>query len=695
MGIKESFPIIRGKAVKFNLPEEEKYFERSRKLTKIFCFKNEFSDYNLIKSLEVKNFVGGKTQPKKEEMRDMTWIEYIKIHLHNLYYKYQAPWIPQFLNFLNNKNINISEKKYCSNAFYYEYQLLTLSQSIIPEIEKISKVSDNIHKFIEQEGESEPEYHTPGAKFDKEYLEIDVVDNFGGSYLKFDQGEIPIQYRENRKKVKYYVNKIKEDLYNNEDHPLHLAIKFFNEEFGKYITQKIKGNEENLNKKIFDQKQYELDLKNFQEEIDYCLKEVITKMYSALKLFYSTTIDLAFLEEEKDDLFNLVISTFFRIGNLYENIAELYNKCFQNEFTIFQERLLALKNVNPKQLGLETKFCLNEDSFNLKLKLKEKYENGQQEEEIEDQKEVKKDNLEIINEDDKERIPSTIKIETILKEKKEEEENNIKNEKTYGILNNLNIIKNKYNKTENDLNKINLKNYYANNPIRSKTRSIELPEDENNVLEDLSNIDSSKYDYFNNYDPNEAIRNTVDNFNQKKYFFPDIKETLINNVENSTYINNKKSSNTPYFSAINLLKSINKYKTPFEKIILLASISDQIMESATNYWKGMEKYIKKDFLYIDADEILKIFLYIIIQTQMPEILIECKIIENFTSELTKTFNVSYNYTLLEASIDYINGKNNINELNEKGNILEDASSQIMTRTSQRLSRFSNAVLKNE
>jgi hypothetical protein len=114
------------------------------------------------------------------------------------------------------------------------------------------------------------------------------------------------------------------------------------------------------------------------------------------------------------------------------------------------------------------------------------------------------------------------------------------------------------------------------------------------------------------------------------------------------------------------------------------------MESATNFWKGMEKYIKKDFLYIDADEILKIFLFIIIQTQMPEVLIECKIIDNFTSELTKTFNLSYNYTLLEASIDYINGMN-INELNMNGDLLEDASKQIMTRTSQRLSRFSNAV----
>ena len=65
MGIKESFPIIRGKTVEFNLPKEENYFERSRKLAKIYNIKNEISDYNLIKSLELKNFVGGKYYQKK------------------------------------------------------------------------------------------------------------------------------------------------------------------------------------------------------------------------------------------------------------------------------------------------------------------------------------------------------------------------------------------------------------------------------------------------------------------------------------------------------------------------------------------------------------------------------------------------------------------------------------------------------
>ena len=55
MGIKESFPLIRGKSIKLNIPEE-KYFERSRKIIKLNSAQNAFSDYNLIKSLEEKKF---------------------------------------------------------------------------------------------------------------------------------------------------------------------------------------------------------------------------------------------------------------------------------------------------------------------------------------------------------------------------------------------------------------------------------------------------------------------------------------------------------------------------------------------------------------------------------------------------------------------------------------------------------------
>ena len=47
-------------------------------------------------------------------------------------------------------------------------------------------------------------------------------------------------------------------------------------------------------------------------------------------------------------------------------------------------------------------------------------------------------------------------------------------------------------------------------------------------------------------------------------------------------------------------------KAPFEKIIIITSIND------------MEKYIKNNFLFIKADEIMTIFLLIMIKSQMFE-----------------------------------------------------------------------------
>ena len=168
---------------------------------------------------------------------------------------------------------------------------------------------------------------------------------------------------------------------------------------------------------------------------------------------------------------------------------------------------------------------------------------------------------------------------------------------------------------------------------------------------------------------------------------------LNNNKKKNQYLNNNLP--LPYLSAINLMKSIKKYKTPFEKIILIAAISDQIMENATNFWKDMEPYIEKDYLFIEADEIMTIFLYIIIQSQMPEILLYCKIINNFTTQFTKAFNIAYNYTLLEASLDYIIGIKDIKELFQKEKGFLDVSRSILDISNQRISRISLGMARDK
>ena len=107
----------------------------------------------------------------------------------------------------------------------------------------------------------------------------------------------------------------------------------------------------------------------------------------------------------------------------------------------------------------------------------------------------------------------------------------------------------------------------------------------------------------------------------------------------------------------------------------------------TKLWK-VQHHFEKDFLFIEADEIMTIFLYIIIQSQMPELLLYCKIIKNFTTPFTKAFNISYNYTLLEASLDYIIELEDIKEITQKENGFLNVSRTILDISTKRISRYS-------
>ena len=100
----------------------------------------------------------------------------------------------------------------------------------------------------------------------------------------------------------------------------------------------------------------------------------------------------------------------------------------------------------------------------------------------------------------------------------------------------------------------------------------------------------------------------------------------------------------------------------------------------------MEKYVKNSFLFIEADEIMTIFLFIMIKSQMPEIIIFSKMITNFTTPNTRSFNLSYNFTLLEASLEYISSLKDLKPLLKDGDKqLKDARKSLAGITNQRLS----------
>ena len=190
------------------------------------------------------------------------------------------------------------------------------------------------------------------------------------------------------------------------------------------------------------------------------------------------------------------------------------------------------------------------------------------------------------------------------------------------------------------------------------------------------------------------VRNTIDSFNLKKFLYPKLHKKLRDTITEKNYsiieVKSQGKLPIPYLSAIKLLSSIKKYKAPFEKIVIIAALSDQITEAASTFWADMEKYIKKDFLCIEGDELMAIFLFIIIKCQMPELIIFSKMIFNYTTPNTRSFNLSYNFSMIQASMQYIESLKNVKELLKDEKQLKEARNSLFAIEEQRLSKLSNA-----
>ena len=166
---------------------------------------------------------------------------------------------------------------------------------------------------------------------------------------------------------------------------------------------------------------------------------------------------------------------------------------------------------------------------------------------------------------------------------------------------------------------------------------------------------------------NDSLKNSISSLN------------IENEIQTNTKIAKTKNLNG-YKSAIQLLKSLKHNKSPFNKIMIIALISKEITKCVDNYWEGMDNYISNSLLNINADQLIPIFIYIIINSQMPELLIHNKIINEFTTKTTKQSTIGYYLITLEAAIEYIQKDiftekklyNQNNELvNKNKNIFDD------------------------
>ena len=131
-----------------------------------------------------------------------------------------------------------------------------------------------------------------------------------------------------------------------------------------------------------------------------------------------------------------------------------------------------------------------------------------------------------------------------------------------------------------------------------------------------------------------------------------------------------------YNTVVTMLHGLKHARTPFDKMMIIASMSTEINQCVDTYWNNMDNCLPNYFLSINADEFLSLFIFVVIKAQFPELIIHEKIIQYFTTKTTKSSTIGYYNVTLNAAIEYIQNEavknldnNNDNRLRNSAHLI--------------------------
>ena len=629
-------------------------------------------------------FANEQSQLVYEPEEFVNWLDYLYSYLEGEKEKHRY-WAGQMLDKLD-KEYFLSENKYLSQFFFEEYGILSIPDCINKKKKRERKINVNTSM-------------------------LNVTQNLGGSFGEsFNQFESEddagFKYKELRNKIKRYIMNFKEHIL-NKDHPINIVAQIFESVWVDFANNKLDLMEKNYPETNDENRK---DIEKDVAELTYQFQKFVIKLQICLKLFYSRTINYAFFNEEKDELINLTTTLIFRTGKIYEVMFKLYQFSLRNEIADMTRKYIKLKRITPEDLGVAKQFCLNKETLDLQeqILLKHIKENNEKEKN-EDHKNTEnkskiekgvieidlKENMEIsallqVIRDKKNRCPrpgervmEDMKVNLDFDDDNSESQNTMaifanKNDSVY-VESNNNYIGSILPKLEgNDIlapsANVSVDNATLHNkglPFNINDSGDDLLGTNNNIIN--TNSKNKQNDGNNNFlfgkkegqenqqEENDNIFIIRDSNVAGKNVMPFVPEKILGRV---SFMRKNKDDylSYPYETAIQLLKQIRKYKTPFEKMMIIASISNEITDCINDFWTEMENFIKKDFLGIEAEQIMTIFIYIIIQSGITDIFVHCKMIKYFTTCTTKSSMIGYYYSTIEASITYIKTLKNVDEL---------------------------------
>ena len=599
----------------------------------------------------------------------INWIDYLYLYLENEKNKNRY-WAGQMMDLLDNEYF-VTENKYQSQFFYEEYGILSEPDCIKEKPKKDKKI--NVNSSM-----------------------LNVTQNLGGSFgesfKEENQDEAGLKYKEFRNQVKKYIYIFKEHIL-NKDHPINKVCQIFEIVWVNFVDNKISI----MNNSFRDySEEYIKNINKEVAEITYQFQKFVIKLQICIKLFYSRTISYSCFNEEKDELINLTTTLIFRTGKIYETMFKLYKLSLEPIVNDMTTKYKRLAKILPEELGIAKQFCLNKETLDLQEQILQKHLKEISSTPIDLKKNNKDLNLEkgAVEIDLREKKMENRKITTlmaVIQDKKkripkfgERETQNIRVNLDFRDNEDI-ILENKDYKNDSldlgsgtvlgsilpagsDMGSFNTKsvNVSVDNIIVNHNKNkftINDYDDDDELLQNKKKIekDENNYDDYRPSDLNKSYFIVRDSNYVNKNVLSFVPEKIFNRVS-FIRTGNDDFLSYPYETAIELLKQINKYKTPFEKMMIIASISNEITDCINDFWTDMDQYIKYDFLNIEAEQIMTIFIYIIIKSGITDIAVHCKMIKLFTTCTTKASMIGYYYSTVEASITYIQTLKNIQEL---------------------------------
>lgn len=651
------------------------------------CSEEERIRKNMKNCLDKKSFNDIYDIDEIENLPYIHWLDYLYNYLFN---QEGEEWATEMILKLDKEQF-LTENKYLSQFFFKEFLIKTEPNCI-----KESKDDE-----INNESNDEFFNNSKDLRISFNDNKLNMMRNLGGTFgpNSPQTGIDTNEYTENikeidaDKKYKTFRNIVKKYIYIfkqhivYKDHPINIVIQIFEQTWVKYVEKKLKLMEnyedENNNNTNSIVDNFTKQLQNFVIIVQNCLK-----------LFYCKAIDYSCFDNEKDELINLLTTLVFRTGEIYNTIFKLQKIKLSSVVSDMENKYFHLKKITPQILGIEKQFCLNVETLNLqeeilekeKLKLlgeensnkNEQKEKEKKEEEINDKKINLDSNfkgtgniyLDIEEEDDeKEKIEKLLikirnKKSKMLKYKKQEMDD-IKVEIDFDHDNN-NILENSF---INKFGSTNDENYVGTILPKSRnSMNIDLATSSRNTINNNNKNNLIIYDSIrNDNDDDENCLIIREDNEGRKTLSPNIFVKVFDRI---SFIKNPETNISyyfPYETAIQLLRQIEKYKAPFEKMLIFASLGNEIKNCIDDFWKDMEDYIKNDLLGIEAEQLMTIFIYIISKAQIKDILVHCKLIKLFTTSMTKSSMIGYYYSNAEASVTYIQTIKNVKEL-FKGNM---------------------------